>query len=167
MATATCPCGWPENPALAKWVKGMRAAQKRGDLDFERIRRLDAIGFGWERGGEARWEEMYAELAGYQRVHGHCRISTLSEDYRPLGNWVHTQRTLHKQGRLDQERIARLDAIGFTWDLRRERWDEMFAAPRGLPPRDRALRRSADLVGESQAGQLGHDAADGLQGGPA
>ena len=44
-----------------------------------------------------------------------------------LGNWVHTQRTLHKQGRLDQERIDRLDSLGFTWDLRRERWDEMFA----------------------------------------
>ena len=61
------PCGWPENPALAKWVKGVRAAQKRGDLDLERIRRLDAIGFGWERGGEWRWEEMYAELADYQQ----------------------------------------------------------------------------------------------------
>jgi hypothetical protein len=121
------PCGWPENPALAKWVKGMRAAQKRGGLDCERIRRLDAIGFGWERVGEQRWEEMYAELADYQRIHGHCRISTLSEDYRPLGNWVHTQRTLCKQGRLEQERIDQLDAIGFTWDLRRERWDEMFA----------------------------------------
>ena len=41
---------------------------------------------------------------------------------------MHTQRTLHKQGRLEQERIARLDAIGFTWDLRREQWETMFAA---------------------------------------
>ena len=88
---------------------------------------LDAIGFGWERGGDCRWEELYAKLADYQHVHGHCRISTLSEDCRLLGNWVHTQRTLRKQGRLENERIARLDLIGFTWDLRRERWDEMFA----------------------------------------
>jgi hypothetical protein len=122
------PCGWPENPALAKWVKGVRASQKRGDLDPERFRRLDAIGFGWERGGDWRWEEMYAELAEYQHLHGHCRISTLSEDRRSLGNWVHTQRTLRKQGRLEQERTARLDAIGFTWDLRREQWEAMFAA---------------------------------------
>jgi hypothetical protein len=122
------PYGWPENPALAKWVKGLRAAQKRGDLDFERTRRLDALGFGWERSGDARWDEMYAVLADYRRVHGHCRISTLSEDCRLLGNWVHTQRTLGKQGKLDRDRIARLDAIGFTWDHRREQWDAMFAA---------------------------------------
>ncbi len=121
------PYGWTENPALAKWVKGMRAAQKRGDLDRERMQRLDSIGFGWERGGERRWEEMYGELADYKNIHGHCRISTLSEDYRPLGNWVHTQRTLRKQGRLEQDRIAQLDLLGFTWDLRREQWDAMFA----------------------------------------
>jgi len=121
------PCGWPENPALANWVKGVRASQKRGDLDCERIQRLDAIGFGWDRGGALRWEEVYAELVDYRHVHGHCRISTLSENYQLLGNWVHTQRTLRKQGRLDQDRIDRLDAIGFTWDLRRERWDTMFA----------------------------------------
>ena len=121
------PCGWPTDPSLAKWVKGMRAAQKRGDLDSERIRRSDEIGFGWER-GLWRWEEMYGKLAEYQHVHGHCRISTLSEECRALGNWVHTQRTLHKQGRLEEERIARLDAIGFTWDHRREQWDAMFAA---------------------------------------
>ena len=121
------PCGWPENPALAKWVKGVRAAQKRGDLDGERVRQLEAIGFGWERGGEQQWEEMYAALADYRQVQGHCRISTLSENCRSLGNWVHTQRTLRKQGRLDKERIVRLDTIGFTWDLRRERWDTMFA----------------------------------------
>jgi hypothetical protein len=88
------PYGWPENPALAKWVKGMRAAQKRGDMDIERTRRLDAIGFEWDRGGETRWDEMYAELADFQHANGHCRISTLSDDHRVLGVWVHTQRTL-------------------------------------------------------------------------
>jgi hypothetical protein len=122
------PYGWPENPALAKWVKGMRAAQKRGDLESERIRRFDLIGFEWDRGGDSRWDDMYAELAEFQHAYGHCRISTLSEVHRTLGVWVHTQRTLRKQGRLDAERIARLDAIRFTWDLLREQWDAMFAA---------------------------------------
>jgi hypothetical protein len=122
------PYGWPEDPALAKWVKGVRAAQKRGELDAERVRRLEALGFAWERVGEQRWEEMYARLADFERAHGHCRISTLSEEHRTLGNWIHTQRTLQKQGLLDAERVALLDAIGFTWDLRREQWDAMYAA---------------------------------------
>ena len=122
------PCGWPQNVELAKWVKGVRAARKRGDLDVERITRLDQLGFGWERGGDQRWDEMFAELAEYRRAHGHCRISTLSQDCPALGNWVHTQRTLRKQGRLEDERVEQLDALGFTWDLRREQWETMFAA---------------------------------------
>ena len=47
-----------ENPVLAKWVKGLRAAQKRGDMDGERFSRLDSIGFEWDRGGDSRWDEM-------------------------------------------------------------------------------------------------------------
>ncbi len=122
------PYGWSENPALAKWVKGLRALQKRGDMAGERARRLDSLGFEWDRGGDSRWDEMYVELADFQHAHGHCRISTLSDEYRALGVWVHTQRTLRKQRRLDPERIDRLDAIGFTWELLREQWDAMFAA---------------------------------------
>ncbi len=122
------PFGWAEDPALAKWVKTMRAAQKRGELSLQRVRHLDAIGFTWDRGGDERWEEMYDNLAEYRRAHGHCRVSTLCEEERALGNWVHTQRTFRRLGRLEAERIARLDAIGFTWDLRRELWDAMYAA---------------------------------------
>lgn len=121
------PMGWPEDPTLATWVKGVRAAQKRGELDDQRQQRLDAIGFAWERVGDSRWDEMYAKLADYQHAHGHCRISTLSDEHRALGNWIHTQRTLRKQGMLEQQRIAQLDEIGFTWDLRREQWETMFA----------------------------------------
>ena len=122
------PYGWPKDPVLAKWVKGLRATQKRGEMDDVRVRRLDSIGFEWDRGGDTRWDDMYAELAEFQHAHGHCRISTLSDDYRALGVWVHTQRTLRKQRRLDPQRINRLNEIGFTWELLREQWDAMFAA---------------------------------------
>ncbi len=122
------PYGWTEDPALAKWVKGVRAAQKRGELDDGRLRRLESIGFSWERVGDRRWDEMYGKLTDFRRANGHCRISTLSEEHRALGNWIHTQRTLMRRGELDEERVAQLDAIGFTWDLRREQWDGMFAS---------------------------------------
>src|SRR5204863_292501 len=117
------PSNYEPDRSLAVWVFNCRRQRKLGSLSAERIERLDAIGFGWDRGGDSRWDEMYAELADFQHDHGHCRISTLSDDNRALGVWVHTQRTLCKQGRLDADRIARLDAIGFTWDLLRAQWD--------------------------------------------
>ncbi|MBM3772158.1 MAG: hypothetical protein FJW27_12940, partial [Acidimicrobiia bacterium] len=36
-----------------------------------------------------------------------------------LGMWVNNQRTAKRAGRLSEERSARLDALGFVWDLRK------------------------------------------------
>jgi hypothetical protein len=115
------------NPKLAKWVAGLRASRKNNTLEPDRVSQLEALGFVWDRGGEQRWEDMYAELAEYRRQHGHCRVSSLSPEYQKLGNWVRTQRTRHRQGELRQDQIRRLDELGFTWELWREQWDAMFA----------------------------------------
>ena len=122
------PGTWPENPKLAKWVKGLRACRKQGLLSADRVDRLSALGFEWERGSDRRWEAMYAELAQYARLHGHCCVSTTSEESRKLGNWVRTQRTGRRQGALPPERIRRLESLGFTWDLWHEQWETMFTA---------------------------------------
>jgi hypothetical protein len=122
------PGSWPENPKLAKWVKGLRSGHKQGALAADRRAELDALGFQWERGGDLRWEEMYDELAQFVRQHGHCCVSTTSTECKKLGNWVRTQRTVRRQGELSADRIRRLDALRFTWDLWQEQWDTMFAA---------------------------------------
>ena len=52
-------------------------------------------------------------------------------DGRELGKWVQTQRELYKDGRLEQSRVGRLEAIGMTWVLNRglprdRHWNTMF-----------------------------------------
>jgi helicase associated protein len=42
-----------------------------------------------------------------------------------LGKWCHAQRGI--KATLSPERIARLDALGFPWDAREARWENMFA----------------------------------------
>ena len=32
-----------------------------------------------------------------------------------LGQWVHTQRTVYRQGKMQHERKKKLDQIGFVW----------------------------------------------------
>jgi glycosyltransferase A (GT-A) superfamily protein (DUF2064 family) len=67
---------------------------------------------------EEAWESKYAILVEYRRVHGHCRVSTLSKDHARLGRWVGTIRGYRKQGKLSKERIRRLNQLGFVWDGR-------------------------------------------------
>lgn len=67
------------------------------------------------------WETMYSHAAAYFREHGDLEVPKrykTAEGYG-LGNWVSVQRRVRAGdafGRLDEERIRRLDAIGMVWD---------------------------------------------------
>ena len=104
----------------------MRGYRKRGKLSEERIRRLDELGFVWDGALEASlkksqetWESKYAALVEYQRTHGHCRVPSDAKEHDSLGMWVSTMRAYRKQGKLSEERIRRLDELGFVWVAKR------------------------------------------------
>ncbi len=106
---------------LGNWVSNQRTAYHRGTLAPERIARLQALeDWVWEVEA-AEWEENFAALKVYGDREEHARVpsSFRTADGRPLGPWVHRQRTAYHQGTLDPERIARLEALpGWVWDAR-------------------------------------------------
>jgi hypothetical protein len=102
-----------EHPKLAEWVRKQRKLWRRNTLKPTYVERLDKIGFVWTR--EDPWESKYQALVEYQRTHGHCNVSTLDKEHASLGNWVRTQRGLRRRGELSEERIRRLDLLGFSW----------------------------------------------------
>ncbi len=118
---------WPDNPSLGSWASNQRNAKKRGRLSAERVERLEAIGFVWDQ-LSAAWEEMFATLLDYKTTHGHCNVPKDRLDNPELGQWVSTQRRAKQLGRINRERISRLEAIGFVWDALSASWEEMFAA---------------------------------------
>ena len=64
---------------------------------------------------DALWEKRFKELNAFRRRYGHCQVPSRSLKYPSLGNWVHYQRQLKRQGRLSGERIRKLERIGFDW----------------------------------------------------
>jgi len=104
-----------DHARLGNWVSMMRLRKSQGRLSEERIRRLTQLGFVWDRASEV-WDSKYAELVEYQRMHGHRRVPSESEDHARLGSWVSRMRLRKKQGKLSKERIRRLDELGFAWD---------------------------------------------------
>ena len=74
-----------------------------------------------------RWEQGFAALSKFRRRKGHCRpLRDHLEGKFKLGQWVITQRYLKDD--LSVERKKRLDAIGFVWNRRDDRWEQGFAA---------------------------------------
>jgi hypothetical protein len=126
------PNAFPENPALAQWVKRQRyqfklkKESKRSTMSDERVRALDEIGFVWDS-HSAVWEERLTELIQYKQATGHCNVPSRYAENRQLAVWVKRQRRQHKffceskPSSMTDERISSLEAIGFEWDLRQKK----------------------------------------------
>ena len=65
-----------------------------------------------------QWETRFNELVQYKARHGDCnapRGRKVPQSQGPLGRWVHKQRDGYKKSKLSQDRIDRLNGIGFDW----------------------------------------------------
>ena len=108
------PSNYSENPNLAMWVGHQRQAYKKGKLSQDKTKQLNELNIVWDI-IEFRWEEMYQALLDYKNKHGHCRVPLNYADNPKLGRWVGHQRRMYKKGKLDQDKIKRLEILGFVW----------------------------------------------------
>ena len=148
------PGNWPENERLRNWVSAQRQAWKTRRLNTDRIQKLEAIGFTWSKQantptskddgffstGDASaqsstwleekwgsvWEQNFTELVAYKREFGDCNVVGNSPANPTLANWVASQRQRKNNGSLRNERIQRLNEIGFVWDLKEVAWTDNF-----------------------------------------
>ena len=112
-------CNVPQSQgSLAKWVYNQRTQHKKGNLSEERVQKLRGLGFNWgtTRGAPPTWDSRFEELMSYMAEHGHCNPPRSNES---LGEWVKNQRAARKKGKLSQDRVQRLDDLGFNWGTAR------------------------------------------------
>lgn len=117
----------------ARWVKRQRYQYKLfmegtsgSTMTEERKSLLAELGFVWDRHSEA-WEIRYAELLKFLQEHGHTNVPSNYENAQ-LATWIKCQRRQYKmrweagaenkKTLLCDERIQRLEALGFEWELR-------------------------------------------------
>jgi hypothetical protein len=110
---------------LGQWVNVQRLFRGAGRLSDERAARL-ALLPGWDwHSPDTAWEQNYSALERFVAREGHARLPSghVEDGYR-LGQWVVVQRSFRKQGRLPDERGARLAALpGWAWNAKNADWD--------------------------------------------
>ncbi|KAL7475654.1 hypothetical protein ACHAW6_001565 [Cyclotella cf. meneghiniana] len=80
------------------------------------------IEHGIEKETDMKWESQFAVLKEYKDKHGDCDIPFTDPT---MGDWMALHRKLHADGVSDPltlSRFAKLDEIGFEWDL--PKWDQ-------------------------------------------
>ena len=113
---------------LARWVRRQRSAA--GRLSPRRRHLLERLGFDW-RPYETQWQQRYAELCEFRRVHGHCEAPQAGRT-AALGRWVTKQRgRWHHPGRegtpLSPGQKQLLDKLGFDWAPKDSHWQTRLA----------------------------------------
>ena len=108
---------------------------KDGKLSDDHIKRLEGIVFKWihlsademakkkkAEKEKLRWKAQFDELKEYKNKHGDC--NWIENNIR-VRQWANTQRTKYKDGKLSEDRIKRLEDIGFEWNPYEEKWANM------------------------------------------
>ena len=87
-----------------------------------------------------RWDTGYRHLCEYVAEHGSARLlrTYTAKGYR-LGSWVTAQRAKKAAGRLDEQRVRKLEELpGWTWDTIEDKWEEGLEAVNRIRKRERA-----------------------------
>lgn len=122
---------------LADWIANMRMNRKNGIrnayLSDERIVALDALGMQWDV-LDYLFERNYAAAVEYHRTHGNLDVPAAYVDPNgvKLGAWLRRLCRIRagksQRGRLTEEQIRRLDALGMIWGNRNDLlWEKGFA----------------------------------------
>lgn len=67
---------------------------------------------------DVQWNSIYERLKKYREKYGNCCVPTRGYEDPQLAKWVSRQREYHNKGTLSQERIDKLNALGFSWRLK-------------------------------------------------
>jgi hypothetical protein len=107
---------YKKDVSFYSWVSTQRSLQAKGFLRQDRKQQLDEIGFTWnfEDVFFEQWREQYEQLKSLKEANGN--LSAPDENVN-LTQWVYLQRMQFANGRLDAQRAALLDEIGFRWEI--------------------------------------------------
>lgn len=108
--------------SLYCWIRSQLTAYKENRLSTQQIKLLEDLipyGFRWkdENYHNKPWDERYMLLVEYKKSYNHVNVVS-GEIFNnfDLGRWVVKQRGRYKKGKLTQEQIEKLNAIGFLWE---------------------------------------------------
>ena len=114
----------PEGFYLGSWQQHQKGNYKKEELNKEKIKRLEDIGFVWDPLDDA-WERGYQETVKLKQQFGNPNAlqKYKTPDGFKLGWWQGTQKAAYNKGKLDKARIKRLEMIGFAWDQLEDAWE--------------------------------------------
>ena len=114
---------------LGRWLERQKSFYREGQLPHEQVQKLEALGCKWSRDLDRRFESMFQLLCDYKEKYGNVNVPPKFKTAQgeSLGNWCNNLRARYRLGKIDEDRVRRLDEIGFIWQPYMSNWDECYA----------------------------------------
>ena len=113
-----------EDLKLGVWMSSQRESYQIGRLSEEQINLLNSIGMSWDR-FETKWEKGFSYAKRFAEEYGD--INKVPQDFCyddfKVNVWLRAQRARKRIGKLSDERIEKLESIGFHWDKNQAFWE--------------------------------------------
>lgn len=131
------------------WISSQRESYGMGRLSEKQISLLNDIGMCWDR-FESKWEQSFQYCQRYVREYGD--INRIPEDFqfdhfKPIV-WIRTQRYRKRIGKLSEDRIERLEAIGLKWDKHQAFWEKGYEHAREYVKEHGSIRMPVNYICE-------------------
>lgn len=109
-------------------LKGGYNGKNRRKLSKYQISKLESIGIEWDYDYlDDLWNKMYNCAESYFAIYGNIFIPQGYEyEGLPIGNWIHDQTQFYKKGKLSQDRIDKLNALGVRWNPQKDKWNTYY-----------------------------------------
>jgi hypothetical protein len=96
-------------------VAAQRIRRKKGVLGDDQIGELDDLAFDWDAQASS-WNSFFEKLKAFKERFGHCNVETGWKEDKVFARWAIALRGQRRRGTLSEERIARLNELGFVWE---------------------------------------------------
>ena len=115
---------------LGQWLNNLRGIRKKAEtntLTNEQISRLDSLGMIWEDRVDKQWNDAFKALCDYYKKYNSLKVpfNYETENGIKLQMWVNTQRRRYKSGKLSEDRIKKLQSLGFEFEVI-DAWESKF-----------------------------------------
>lgn len=101
--------------SLADWLRNQRTRR----ISLANKRKLEALGVSFKTASDSTWDEGFQALQQYLEQTGSPTppLDHLTPDGFALGTWVGYQRQRQQSGKLELNRVAKLEQLGFVFNV--------------------------------------------------
>lgn len=117
---------------LARWLSHQIESYSKGSLNEIRFKKLNSIGIIWNR-YEQSWMSNFELMKSIFQYGGNVNLAQRDSD---LGRWQHNQRRLKLIGKISNDRIDLLNAVGMIWSPKELKWFESYEKLKSLRNKD-------------------------------